>query len=174
MGIAKQHALFREALQVRRWYCLSVRLDIATRIVRVQIEDIRPTPGGLDCEKVGGDRAGGGKAFQCIPAIHAHHFIPVNEFEAFFVKSIVSSPSLGLLGLVWCWRVFPAAALELNGVVVSASDRKPLKRAELVLRSMDAAFPLLARLRRFGPIRVSRCCQIALCASGLPDRLCAL
>ena len=50
----------------------------------------------------------------------------------------VPRPSWRLLGIGVAIVSFPLAALELNGVVVSAQDGKPLKRAELVLRSMEA------------------------------------
>jgi hypothetical protein len=53
----------------------------------------------------------------------------------------VPRPSWRLLTIGVAIVSLPAAALELTGVVISASDSKPLKRAELVLRSLEAGIP---------------------------------
>jgi hypothetical protein len=58
----------------------------------------------------------------------------------------VSGPFWRLVGISVAFVSFPAAALELNGIVISAADRKPLKRAELVLRSMEAGVPPLGTI----------------------------
>jgi hypothetical protein len=65
---------------------------------------------------------------------------------AAFRQMNVLGPSWRLLGIGVAIVSLPAAALELNGVVISASDGKPLKRAELVLRSMEAGIPALGTI----------------------------
>ena len=145
MGVAKQHALFRETLQVRRWYCLSVRLDIAARIVRVQIEDIRPTPGRAQLREGGGTALAAAKLFNASRRF-THTTLYRQRIQGVRRQINVSSPSWRLLGFGVVLAGLPAAALELNGIVISASDRKPLKRAELILRSMEAGIPAIGTI----------------------------
>jgi hypothetical protein len=85
MRVAEQNAFFREALQVRRGHSLTVRLDVTAGVMRVQIQNIRPASGQARLRE-GGGRSGGGKAFQCIPTVHAHYFISVNECPLLFVR----------------------------------------------------------------------------------------
>ena len=58
----------------------------------------------------------------------------------------VSRLSWRFLGIAVVFVIFPASALELNGTVVSASDQKPLKRAEVVLRSLEAGIPAIGTI----------------------------
>ena len=85
MRVAEQNTLFRKALQVRRGHSLTIGLDVAAGVMRVQIQNIRPAPGQARLRKRGGS-AGCGKAFQCIPSVHAHYFISVNECALLFVR----------------------------------------------------------------------------------------